>query len=211
MWEEASLCQPSIHTPLCTVKYCFYARYPGQTFWRSFGRTDKDARVWWDTDLPFPSSTGMPFHCKMMNGYTCMPHIWSVHTHTHMQKTYKQPLSSGQPSFGIALHTQTHNNTKTGRHPYCSTAIFRARCRRKGGIRLCLLAAPLVFSKLPCLLGTSTQTDAVLSALGNSQGLWVFSERPTTLHKQTNLCLWIRSRHTNAHIRPANLKNTFAC
>lgn len=47
---------------------------------------------------------------------------------------------------------------------------------------MCLLAAPLVFSKLPCLLGTSTQTDAVLSALGNSLGLWVFRERPTAPH-----------------------------
>lgn len=53
--------------------------------------------------------------------------------------------------------------------------------QEEGGIRLCLLAAPLVFSKLPCLLGTSTQTDAVLSALGNSWGLWVFTERPTRI------------------------------
>lgn len=48
-----------------------------------------------------------------------------------------------------------------------------------------------MFSKLPCLLGTSTQTDAVLSALGNSRGLWVFSERPTVPHTHTHTASFV--------------------
>ena len=126
MWEDCSLYQANIHTPLCTVKCYFYARYPGQTFWHSLGSTDKDARVWWDTDLPFPSSTGMPLTVEWwMVAHTSHTfahvHAWHtstharVHTYTHTRaKVYKQPSWSGQPGFGIASHTRAQNHTKTG-------------------------------------------------------------------------------------------------
>lgn len=59
---------------------------------------------------------------------------------------------------------------------------------------------------MACLLGTSTQTDAVLSALGNSRGLWVFSEKPIAPHTaslvpcmQTHRHAGIQSRTHTAH------------
>lgn len=106
-------------------------------------------------------------HRRMMNGYTCMPHICSCTHMTHIDarshtgtcaETYRQPSWSGQPVFGIA-HTQLHKDRQTSVLQRC---IIQSQVQEERGIRLCLLAAPLVFSKLPCLLGTSTQTDAVL-------------------------------------------------
>lgn len=76
-------------------------------------------------------------HCRMMNGHTHMPHICScTHmTHIHVQKHTGNP--PGQVNQALALHhTHTdihkHTHTKTDRRPYCSAALFRARCRRKG-------------------------------------------------------------------------------
>lgn len=121
IWEKASLCQPSIHTPLCTVKCCFYARYPGQTFWRSIGGTDKADRVWWDTNLPFPSSTGMPLTVEwwMVTHacHTCDAYIHTrSHKHTHAKKTKKniQETPLHQVSQALALH-HTHKYTITQR------------------------------------------------------------------------------------------------
>lgn len=76
---------------------------------------------------------------------------------------------------------------------------------------MCLLAAPLVFSKLACLLSTSTQTDAVLSALGNSRGLWVFSEKPIAPHT-ASLVLCIQTHtYTHAHARMLGLLEKHIC
>lgn len=57
---------------------------------------------------------------------------------------------------------------------------------------------------MACLLGTSTQTDAVLSALGNSRGLWVFSEKPIAPHTASLVPCMQTHRHetqtdTHAH------------
>lgn len=87
----------------------------------------------------------------------------------------------------------------------------QSQVQEEGGIRLCLLAAPLVFSKLPCLLGTSTQTDAVLSALGNSLSLWVFTERPT---RTTHICASVYNlcTHTHTHIhQTTHWRNIHLC
>lgn len=48
---------------------------------------------------------------------------------------------------------------------------------------------------MPCLLGTSTQADAVLSALGNPRGLWVFHAKTT--HTCTHTRGLIKASHTN--------------
>lgn len=64
-----------------------------------------------------------------------------------------------------------------------------------------------MFSKLACLLGTSTQTDAVLSALGNSRGLWVFSEKPIAPHTASLVpCV---QTHSRALVQARTHKHTF--
>lgn len=115
--RESSLWQPGIRTPLCTVKCCFYARYPGQTFWRSFGSTDKDAGVWWDTDLPFPSSTGMPLTVEWwMVAHACHTfahaHIWHTYTCENIQATL---LVRSTRLWHCITHTQRYTNTLTQR------------------------------------------------------------------------------------------------
>lgn len=84
------------------------------------------------------------------------------------------------------------------RRPRC---IIQSQVWEERGIRLCLLDAPSAFSKLPCLLGTSSQTDAVLSALGNPRGLWVFCGKAT--HTCAHTRGLIKASHTNTdQIKP---------
>lgn len=100
----------------------------------------------------------------------------------------------------VAETPKKHSAHKDGRASLLRRCNIPSQVREVGGIRLCLLAAPLVFSKLPCLLGTSTQTDAVLSALGNSRGLWVFTERPTRTKRTHSAAIGaIQSLRANTH------------
>lgn len=62
---------------------------------------------------------------------------------------------------------------------------------------MCLLDAPSACSKLPCLLGTSTQADAVLSALGNPRGLLVFRANHTHARTCTHTRGLIKASRTD--------------
>lgn len=113
----------------------------------------------------------------------------------------------------IAERHKKHSAHIDGQASLLRCCNILSQVREVGGIRLCLLAAPLVFSKLPCLLGTSTQTDAVLSALGNSRGLWVFTERPTrTKHTHSVAIGATQSLRANTHTADEKTwENTFVC
>lgn len=75
----------------------------------------KDTRVWWDTDLPFPSSTVMPFTVEWWidaptSHIFAHARTWHTFRLVHMRtcKNVAATLLSGQQGSDIASHTQCH-------------------------------------------------------------------------------------------------------
>lgn len=97
-------------------------------------------------------------------------------------------------TLGSSWWWTTRSHTETDRCPFC---IIQSQVWEEGGIRLCLLDTPSACSKLPCLLGTSTQADAVLSALGNPRGLLVFRANHTHARTCTHTRGLIKALRTN--------------
>lgn len=97
-----------------------------------------------------------------------------IYSHSHAKTCMGRSSRSGQPGAGL-----------TQRRTGVLSAFIQSQVWEERGIRLCLLDIPSACSKLPCLLGTSTQADAVLSALGNPRGLWVFRAKATHVHAHT--------------------------
>lgn len=94
----------------------------------------RDTRVWWDTDLPFPSSTVMPLTVEWWmvaptSHIFAHARTWHTFRLAHVQKHGGNPPVGSTRLWHCITHTVSH---KTDWHPYCSAALFRARCRRKG-------------------------------------------------------------------------------